>query len=98
MKGTELTIDEFLDRFRELNPIEFMNTMRLFLIPIDANKRVRESIEATIAKQIASHSKFASNFLDDVNTFYPRREDEEEFVVIFLNYNKIIGLRSELRI
>jgi hypothetical protein len=98
IKGTEFTIGEFLDKFRELNPVEFMKTMKLFLIPIDTNKRTRESIEASIAKQIASHSKLASDFLDEVNTFYPRREDEEKFIVSFQNYDKIIGLRSELKV
>ena len=98
MKGTENTIDEFPNSHQELDPVGFMRAMKLFLVPINANQRIRERIEAAIAQQISSYSKFAADFLDEVNKFYPRREDEEKRIVTIQNYDKIIGLSEELEI
>lgn len=89
---------EFLNRYLELSPLiyKFLGQFRFFLASIDAEKRMRQRIEAAIAKKLLQQSGIIGEFQDNDIRYLPRRIDEESILVTMRSFESILGLSSEL--
>jgi len=96
--GTRDRIGEFLNRYLELSPIiyEYLGLFRIFLAPLDVEKRIRQRIENAIASQLLKQKGLISEFQDSDIKYYPRREDEEPILVKMARHENILGLCSEI--
>lgn len=88
---------EFLNRYFELSPIiyEFLCVFRLFIAPLDLEKRILERIESAIFDNLNNKQGIIGTFLDPVR-YRRRRSDEEPIVVKMIGSESIIGLGDEL--
>ena len=91
-------ICEFLQRYSELVPkaIKFIEQFRVFLAPIDADKRIIERIESEIARSINEQNGIAGSFQDKDIRYRPRKLNEQQIKVTTVFPNSIIGLSEEL--
>jgi len=89
---------EFLNRYSELSPLiyEFLGMLKIFVAPLDVEKRIRERIEAAIANRLYQQPGVVGKFQDDDIKYRPRRTDEEPFSVRMGSFETILGLCSEL--
>ena len=96
-KGSS-TMLEFLNRYLELSPLiyQFLGQLRFFLAPIDAEKRMRQRIEAAIAKKLLEQPEIIGEFQDNDIRYQPRRTNEKPILVTMRSFESILGLSSEL--
>ncbi len=69
---------DFLRHYEERAPQihRLLCTIRIFLAPCEAVRRVRERIEAAVASAVRSLSEEARAFFDDTVIYRPRRSGE----------------------
>ena len=85
-----------LDRYVELAPViySFLSCFRLFLAPLDVDRRTRERIEAAVGDGVKNHDDITQAFFDDAVRYRPRREAEEPFKFANCFYKRILGLED----
>ena len=93
-------ISEFLDKQEALSPkiVQFVKQFRIFLAPIDSDKRFRERIEAAIAKSLSVQSGLVGEFQDKDIRYRPTRQNEAKFEVKMTAPETIMGLAELLRV
>lgn len=93
-------ICDFIDRQPELNPkiLLFLKQFRIFLAPIDEEKRIIERLEAEIARSINQQEGIVGRFQDNDIRYRPTRTNEEKFRVFFDFTQPIMGLSQQLSI
>ena len=91
-------ICDFVDRQAELAPkiLLFLKQFRIFLAPIDENKRIIERIEAEIARSINQQEGLIGTFQDQDIRYRPTRPNEQQFRVVMNFPQQIMGLRKDL--
>ncbi len=91
-------ICDFLKRQSELNPkiIHFIEQFRVFLAPIECDKRTRERIESKIAITLNEQEGIASSFQDQDIRYRPSRKDELPLRVSMAFSKPIMGLCREI--
>ena len=89
---------DFLKRHSELAPkiLRFVEQFRVFLAPIDADKRILERIESEIARSINEQNGIAGRFQDSDIRYKPRRLNEPHIKVTMIFPKSIMGLKKEL--
>ena len=89
---------EFLNRYSKLSPIicEFLGQLRIFVAPLNVEKRIRQRIEAAIANRLYEQPGLIGKFQDDDIRYWPRRTGEKPFSVTMTSFEPILGLYSEL--
>jgi len=92
------TMLEFLNRYLELSPLfyQFLGQLRFFLAPVDAEKRIRQRIEAAIAKKLLQQHGIVGEFQDNDIRYLPKRVDEGSITVTMKSFEPILGLTSKL--
>jgi hypothetical protein len=91
-------ICDFIDRQAELAPkiIMFLKQFRIFLAPIDEDKRIIERVEAEIARSLNQHEGLVGAFQDKDVRYRPTRLNEQQFRAV-LNFSQpVLGLSEEL--
>ncbi len=91
-------ICDFIDRQAVLGPkiLMFLKQFRIFLAPIDEEKRIIERVEAEIARSITQQEGLSGAFQDKDIRYRPTRPNEQQFRVIMTFPKSIMGLREEL--
>ena len=91
-------ICDFLKRQSELNPkiIRFIEQFRVFLAPIECDKRTRERIGSKIAITLNEQEGIASSFQDQDIRYRPSRKDEPPLRVSMAFSKPIMGLCREI--
>jgi len=89
---------EFLNRYTELSSIiyKFIEQFRVFLAPLDVQKRIRQRIEGAIANRLLEQPGLIGKFQDSDIRYRPRRIDEKPVSVKMAAFEPILGLCSEL--
>lgn len=89
---------DFLKRHSEIAPkiLRFIELFRVFLAPIDVNRRIREKIESRIAGSLNESNGIVSSFQDADIRYKPRRLNEQKIKVIMSFPESIMGLKEEL--
>jgi len=92
--GTRDRIGEFLNRYAELSSriYELLGLFKIFIAPVDAERRVRERIEAKIAQELSQQSKAIRTFPNDDIKYKPKRSDESQISVAICGSESILGL------
>lgn len=93
-------IFEFMENQSRLVPkaVRFIEQLQIFLAPINANKRIIERIESTIARTINEQEGIVGNFQDKDVRYRARKSNEQEIKLV-LDYPKLIlGLKKELSV
>ena len=74
----------FSTKNSELAPkiVRFIEQFKIFLAPIDEDKRVRERIESEIAKSLNVQDGFVSGFQDKDVRYRPRTVDGQQVRVM----------------
>jgi len=96
--GTRDRIGEFLNRYSELAPLiyELLGLFRIFIAPLDAEKRIRQRIEGAIAHRLYQQPGIVGAFQENDIRYSRRRADEEPISVTMKFAEEIIGLCNEL--
>jgi len=96
-KGLDVKL-EFIDRYPALSRqiYEYLAQFRLFLAPIDRDRRTRQRIEAAIATKMLGRPGVIGNFQDDDIRYWPRRSEEQPIYVKMKPSELIMGLNEEL--
>lgn len=91
---------EFLNRYPQLSSTiyKFIGQFRIFLAPIDVQKRIRQRIEGTIARRLLEQSGQIGSFQNSDIRYRPRRVDEEPISVKMEAFEPILGLCGELMV
>jgi hypothetical protein len=91
-------ICDFINGHVELAPkiLKFIEQFRIFLAPIEGDKRVRERLEAEIAKSLNQQGHLISSFQDKDVRYRPTRPTEQQFKVVMTFPKSIMGLSDEL--
>lgn len=89
---------EFLNQYSELSPViyEYLGLFRIFLAPLDVERRIRQRIEAAIATRLREQPGLIGEFQDEGIRYLPKRTDEEPITVRLTAYEPILGLCNEL--
>lgn len=89
---------EFLNRYSELSPLVYklMGAFRIFLAPLDVEDRIRQRIEAALAKRLYQQPGLVGKFQDDDIRYSPRRHGEKPISVSKIFPEEILGLGNEL--
>ena len=89
---------EFLKRHSELAPkiLRFIEQFRVFLAPIEADRRIRERIESEIAGSLNEPNGVVRSFQDADIRYKPRRLHEQKIKVTMVFPKSIMGLKEEL--
>lgn len=97
-KSPEIML-EFLNRYPELSQLiyRYLGEFRIFLAPIDAQRRVRQRIEAAIAKRLLEQQGLTSEFHDHEVRYLSKRTDEAPILVEMQAFESILGLCNELQ-
>ena len=98
-KGPD-TLNMFLENYPTLSPkiLEFLDQLKLFLAPIDSDRRIRERIEAAISRKLNTQYGVVGNFQDHDIRYMPTRSEEEPIQIRMRFSEPIIGLEEELLI
>ncbi len=96
--GTRDRIGEFLNRYVELSMFiyEFLGLFRVFIAPVDAERRIRERIEAKIAQELYKKSGAIGKFQENDVRYKPKRSDEAPISVAMRGSRRILGLSDVL--
>jgi hypothetical protein len=91
-------ICDFINEQAELAPkiIKFIGQFRIFLAPIDENKRIIERIESEIARSLIQQSGFIGDFQDNDIRYRPTKPNEQKFRAMMTFPKSIMGLSEEL--
>jgi len=91
-------ISDFIGRQAELAPkiLKFIGQFRIFLAPIDGEKRIIERIEAEIARSINQQEGLIGTFQDKDVRYRPTRPNERQFRAVMTFPKPIMGLREEI--
>lgn len=97
-KSFKFSIASFIERITELTPaiIELGKLYRFFLASIDGDRRLRQRIEAAIARHLYDQPGLIGQFQDKGIRYKPKRPDEEEILVSIESEVKIMGLPPTL--
>ena len=89
---------EFLKDYQtfSLQILEFLKQIRLFLIPIQGDRRIREHIEAGIASHFYEHPGVVGSFQNDDIRYKPRKPDEQSFLIKVNNSDLVMGLAEQV--
>lgn len=98
--GTQNRVGEFLERYDALSGIisETLRPLRVMLIPIDGDARMRERVEAAIALHLRSQPGVVGAFQEHDIRYRPGREGERPIAVRFNLPIPIVGLPDELEV
>jgi len=98
-KGPDVML-EFLNRYSELSSAiyEFLGQLKIFLAPIEVEKRIRERIEAAIADRLFTQPRLIGKFQDNDIRYLPRRNSEEPISIKMVSFEPILGLCTELTV
>lgn len=90
-------ISEFIDRHEEFAPkiLVFLKSFRIFLAPIDGDKRIIERIEAEIARSLNQQEGLIGAFQDKDVRYRPTKPNEQQFRVLMTFPQPIMGLTEE---
>lgn len=96
--GTRDRVDEFLNRYLELSPAIYslLGKLRIFLAPLDAEKRIRQRIEGSLALRLQQHSDLTRNFLDSDIRYLTKQADEPPIHLTIISKECIFGLLHKL--
>ena len=99
-RGTRERMSEFLERFPELGPqiLQLLETMRIFIATLDAEKRIRQRIEAEIAHHLQMMPGLVGQFQDEDIRYWPKRENEDSLIIGITGSARIHGMPNELEI
>jgi hypothetical protein len=88
----------FLGRYQELCKViyDFHGALKIFLVPFESEKRIRQRIEAAISKTLLNQPEVVGEFQDKDIKYVGRRPDEEPIQVTIKSGEKVIGLPKEL--
>jgi hypothetical protein len=91
-------ISDFLEQQTVLSPkiVKLIEQFRIFLAPIECNKRLRERVESAIAKSLNEKDGLMGDFQDKDVRYRPIRTSEATLKVTFTNPYPIMGLSDEL--
>ena len=79
-----------------LQILEFLKQFRIFLIPIQADRRKREQIEAGIAAHFYEQSGVVGSFQNKDIRYKPRKPDEQSFLLKVKKCGPIMGLGTQV--
>lgn len=90
----------FLHRQPELAPHihAFLGALKIFLAPMEGDKRVRQRLEAALAHHLYKQPEIVGTFQDSGLRYLPRRANEEPIVCTLVFPEPILGMPSELLI
>ena len=96
--GTRGRIGEFLNRYLELSPAIYslLGKFRVFLAPLDADQRIRQRIEGSIAQKLLRHSVLNRNFFDSGIRYLTKQANEPPIYVTMISNESILGLPHKL--
>ena len=96
--GTHDRVDEFLNRYLELSPVIYslLGKLRIFLAPLDAEKRIRQRIEGSLARRLQQHSDLTRNFFDSDIRYLTKQADEPPIHVTIISKECVLGLPHKL--
>jgi hypothetical protein len=96
--GTRDRVDEFLNRYLELSPAIYslLGKLRIFLAPLDAEKRIRQRIEGSIARKLLQHSDLTRSFLDSDIRYLTKRANEPPVHVTIISNECVLGVPHKL--
>jgi hypothetical protein len=91
-------MSEFLERHSELAPkiLKFIEQFRVFLAPIEADKRIRERLESEIARSLNVQEGIVSSFQDKDVRYDARRAKESPLKIAMSFPECIMGMEAEL--
>ncbi len=100
IKPREKARIEYLERVQILGRkmLEFIECMRLFLIPLDKEKRILERVEAAIHKNTKQKPSPIGTFQDEGIVYRHRRKDEDPLGIHIKGFNLIAGLDQYIEI
>ena len=79
-----------------LQILEFLKQFRIFLIPIQGDRRIREHIEAGIAAHFYEQSGVVGSFQNKDIRYKPRKPDEQSFLLKVKKCGPIMGLGTQV--
>jgi hypothetical protein len=96
-KGPD-TMLEFLNQYTELSTEidKFLKAFRIFLAPLDSERRIRQRIEAAINSRLCEQPGIVGSFQDKDIKYLPKRADEDAILVRINSHEPILGLANEL--
>jgi hypothetical protein len=99
-EGRAAVHQEFFANFERYHSEIYKNlaAMRLFLFPIDAERRIVERIESEIALHLQRQKAPVGTFFDSGVRYRPRRTDEPPIVLKIKNNHRILGLPDTLEV
>ena len=91
-------ICDFIDRQPELVPkiLLLLKQFRIFLAPVNEEKRIIERLEAEIARSINQQEGIVGRFQDSDIRYRPTRPTEQQLRVVMTFPQQIMGLNKEL--
>lgn len=92
-KGTRDKLPEFIKNYEEMAPKikSYLSIQKLFVAPLEVDRRTRQRIEAALAKAI-HRNKEAANLLPHDIRYYHKKDIEEELSVIIEPEHQLEGL------
>ena len=89
---------EFLNKHSELAPkiLRFIEQFRVFLAPIEVDRRIRERIESGISESLNEANGVVRSFQDADVRYRPRRQNEQKIKVTMIIPKSIMGLKGEI--
>ena len=92
-------IDEFLNRYLELSPVIYslLGKFKIFLAPLNAEKRIRQRIEGSLAQKLQQHSDLTRNFFDSGIRYFTKQVDEPPIHVTIISKERVLGLSHKLK-
>lgn len=91
-------IVKFLERYSELSKAAYdlIGTFRIFLIPLNSEKRLRQRIEASISDVLLKQPNLVGEFQDGDIRYMSRQPNEKPVKVSIKSGEQILGLPREL--
>ena len=91
------TLPEFLSRYHELGPqiYRMLGMFKVYLAPLQADKRVRRRIEGAIARSLYGQDGLAGQFQEKITYWFPL-VNEEPILVKMKFPEPILGMSDEL--
>jgi len=88
----------FADKYVELAPVikEYLETLDIFIAPIQTNKRIRQRIEGAIAFSLREQPPPIGPFMSEDVRYFCREEKEMPIQVMIESDEKLFGLNSKV--
>lgn len=89
---------EFLNRHVKLSPIilRFLQCMRVFIAPLNEDKRIIERIEAAIHHRLDEQAGIIGTFQDDDIRYRSKRDDEEPIIIKMSQTESLLGINNQI--